>query len=687
MSYTLLHHHDDMSHLDGFGKPERHAKRASEVGVKALAVTNHGNMYSHLSHIKACKKHKIKPILGNELYVYHQPCDVRNNTNRWNSHMVVWAKNYQGWKRLAKLTSYTNDPKFFYYKPRIYPWNTDSVYGLEHFLDGNIQGFSGHTGSHLSDILYCDLYSDNPKEEREKIRKAYAQRNISDPDYYKRFLKDNWLDSACELALKFEKMFGKGNFFIELQNECYESDERPLWFQISAVECLRKVAKETGIPAVASSDPHYAYPEDSKDQRAMVMVQMKETYESVRKKLNDPENTDVFVFFGSDSFFIHSYEDMKKKFTQEELDNTNKIGDNIEEYDLEQKPYFPKIQVPVVKDNKVYTTCNNEYDRYLMHLCIEGAKRKQPWTSSKCSKQDYWDRLLSETEIMFKYGLSKYFIVVWDICMAADNRPKNRNFDWKANLKINGKIDPIPRGPGRGSAGSSLISYLLNITKLDPMSHDLMLARFMNAGRFTEDHISLPDIDLDFGVEGREWIIDYLRDKYGSQYCSQIVTFQRIQGRAAIKDLIRINGIPNGAQIANEITKLIPPEAEIADEIQEMHDAGHEDYGIINWAIDNIADFADVYNDDRYKEIIDQAIRCEGTIRGSGKHPAGIVITPETVDEIFPLTYDTKSKQQIIGMDMKDAEKLGGIKFDILGIVLLDKLKMIERLVNDSSGQ
>jgi DNA polymerase-3 subunit alpha len=434
---------------------------------------------------------------------------------------------------------------------------------------------------------------------------------------------------------------------------------------------------------MTSSDPHYANPEDADDQRIMVSVNMKETEESIQRKLSDDQESDIMVFFGSNNFYIHSYDEIKDKFTQEELEMTNKVAAMVEEYDISAKPSIPKFDIPNLPDLPFLRKIENPSDKYLMYLCVEGAKKFEPWTKSdKYKREDYWNRLNEEFKVIIEAGLSDYFLIVWDFCMAADNRPADHSFDWRKNLELGGKTDPIPRGVGRGSAAGCLISYLVSITGIDPILYNLIFSRFYNKGRNTADHIELPDIDSDFAVEDREWIIKYIENKYGQENVAQIITFQRMQGRAAIKDVFRVKGIKGGFELSNEICKYIPNEAEVADELQEIRDSGHPDYGLIKYSIDNSDEIQKFIKDEKIKGVLDQAIRCEGVKRGQGRHPSGIIVTPKPVKDHFPMVYDTRSKQKIIGVDMNNAAKLGGVKIDLLGTAILDKLKMTQDLVN-----
>jgi DNA polymerase-3 subunit alpha len=698
MSYIPYHVHTYYSILDGFGSPKANVARAKKLGLSALGISDHGNVFGHIAHWTECKKAKIKPILGVELYVTHKSAAIKEQDNRANCHMVCWAKNKDGWLNLMKLVSKTNDPEYYYYKPRIslFNWtdtdNNITHVGLEHFVgrDKGIMSFSGHQGSHLADNLFCDLFGDH-EQRRSDIKRAYGQYKERDIEFYRKFLKEDWLESTCELAEKMEGMFGKGNFFIELQNELKPTDRLALWIHPLIVECLREVSKQTGIPAMASSDPHYPSPEDAADQRLMVMTNMKETEASVQGKLDSEEGHDVMVFFGSDNFYIHSYDEMKEKFTEEELAMTVKVGEQIEEFDISHKPYIPKYDVPEFDTTASWLESAPAIeDKYLVHLCIEGAKKLKPWlnddwkdTKRKYSKEQYWKRLIEqEFPVIFKAQLSSYFLIVWDYCMAADNRPIDHSFNWKENLAKGGKIDPIPRGVGRGSAAGCLISYLIGITDIDPILYDLSFTRFYSEGRNTADHIEYPDIDSDFAVEDREWVIAYLEDKYGKDNVAQIITFQRIQGKAAVKDIFRVKNVEGGFDLSNEICKYIPGEAEIADDIQAMRDAGHEGYGILRWALDNSEKIQEYYTDPKLKPLFDQAVRCEGTKRGQGRHPSGVIVAPKPVEECFPMALDTKTKEKIIAVDMNEVAKLGGIKMDILGVAILDKLKMAQDLVN-----
>lgn len=685
--YSLFHAHSCYSILDGYSKPEANAKRAKECGITTLGISDHGNVFGHMDHIKACQEQGIKPALGVELYCPLRPLPEKK---RQNCHLVIWCKNKAGYKDLVSLVSKSNDGDsgYFYYKPQMPLFTTSHGPGLEEFCkNGNLMGFSGHQGSHLSNNLFCTLFNEDEDLYKKEIRKAYGQYKGYKKDDYRQFLKKDWLESTCDLAVRMENIFGKGNFWIELADAYNPKDQIPLAINPLIVECLREVSKQTGIPAMASADPHYASPEDAQYQRILVMTNLKETEQTVEAKIQSEQDNDVMVFFGSNEFYIPTYDEMRVKFTDEELEETNRAAEQIEEFSLVRKAYMPNFSIPAYKigdkDQSAYEICKTDYDKFLMYLCIKGAKEKKPWEKNpKNTKRDYWERLVKELKVIFGVGLSPYFLVVWDICMAADNRPKNHSFDWYNNLVAKGETDPIPRGQARGSGAGCCVSYMTGITGLlvDPLKYDLIFERFYDETRNAGDYIELPDIDLDFAVEDRDWIIEYIGNKYGKEKVGQIVTFGRIQGRAAIKDVFRTKGI--AFEIGNEVCKHVPDEAAIADQIQAHKDGGEEDYGIIHWSIENNETFRDFYENVQFSEAINTAIKLEGVIRSSGKHPSGVVATPEPIGQIFPLVWDTKSKQRIIGADMEDVAKMGGVKLDILGTTVLDKLKFTEDLVN-----
>lgn len=680
-TYSIFHQHSYYSNLDGLSSPDENCRRAKELNINLISITDHGNVNGHLDHIKAAKKYGIKYALGVELYVPWEFAGAKEN--RANDHLVVWAKSKSGLKQLWKMVGLSNHADYFYYKPRIQLRNHKEGFGIEEFAkSGELISYSGHQGSKLANLAFID-----PKDPLDKrkadLKRAYRNsKDIKSFDYYTQFLHKNWLDHTAEAALEFEKVFGKGNFYIEIQNEFDERDELPFHIHNLIAQCMREVSKVTGIPAMASSDSHYARREQSKDQRILLLTNMKSTEEDMRRKMEDPEENDILGFFSSDCFYIKSYEEMKQKFTQEELNNTNIVADQIEQYSLEEKAKLPTFSIPSFKPTN-YKNVKTKSDDYLLSLAIDGAKKLKPWNNTGLTKDDYWERLKTECDVIFEVGLSDYFLIVQDICKYCENAPEDRNyFDWQENLKTKKyTIKPIVTGPGRGSAAGCLLSYLTGITKIDPLMYGLIFSRFYNKGRNKGGYVSYPDIDLDIQATERPTVLNYLKWKY--QNTSQIITFSLMKGRGSLKDVFRVKNSPLPIPKINEICDKVGIESKIIAEIEEMK-SEDEDYNSLKWTLDNIDSFQEYYKDPHIKEVVDQAIRVEGTVRGTSKHASGVLIYPTPISDSFPTCLDPKSKETLVSVSMSNLEKLGGIKVDCLAVSVMDRLKMCEDLVHES---
>ena len=279
----------------------------------------------------------------------------------------------------------------------------------------------------------------------------------------------------------------------------------------------------------------------------------------------------------------------------------------------------------------------------------------------------YLDRIKKELSVIQDANLSGYFLIVRDIV----NYVK-RN-EW------------LP-GPGRGSAAGCLVSYLVGITQVDPIEHDLIFERFYNAGRNTDNHISLPDIDIDVPAERRDDTINYIRSKYGNNKVGQMITFGRLQGRGALKEVFRVHEACTFDEM-NTITKNIPQEHEISDQLQDM-----DEPSIIKWALINqpegLKEWCHINDDEqiegKYSKLFEQAIRLEGTYKSQGKHAAGVVISSENLSEVCPMVRDKHGEEKVAGLEMQDLESMGHVKFDVLGINFLDK---IMKIIKDTSNE
>jgi len=605
--------------LDGLSKPAQIADRCEEIGVKSCALTDHGNIAGAIKFYTQMKSRGIKPILGCELYICDQDASVQSKENRKLSHLLVLAKNYDGWQSLIKIVSESNKPAHYYHKPRL------DLDRLGEMLDGNLIGICGHLGSTLANKLV----------ENDTI-------------------VSNWKNIGIEYIDRFKDIFGKDNFFLEAQL----MDRDNLEIQSSLTDCIRELSKLTNTKTVCTPDAHYCKKEDAVDQRVLLCNNLKTTFPDINRKLNNNEDIGLGAFFSSDNFHILSQEEINNLHTEEEIENTNLIDAMCEEYDILSKPNLPPFPCPSGYDDA----------EYLRQLCRNGWRDKIANQIDKERHTEYADRIKYELDVLQGADLSSYFLIVQDIV----NYVRSNNW--------------LP-GPGRGSAAGCLVSYLIGITNIDPIKYNLMFDRFYNAGRNTDKHISMPDIDVDVPINKRENIIQYIKNTYGDNKVSQMITFNTIKGRGALKDVLRVYGNISFEEM-NKITKNIPDEAKIADELQTMKDETGE-ASIIKWTLEN--------NGDKLKEWchldkkgqlhgplakrFEQAIRLEGVKSNQSKHAAGIAISSKPLGEICPMVYDSKNKQMIAGMEMQDLESIGIIKFDILGVAMLDKIMTIQNLL------
>jgi len=405
---------------------------------------------------------------------------------------------------------------------------------------------------------------------------------------------------------------------------------------------------------------YYVDREDADLHRIILCSGMKTTMRKVYDAIRAGKNVQHQEFFESSDFFLKDNSEIAEFLLQdpESVNLFEDIYNKCETYDILNKPMLPKFPTP-----------NGESEEeYLKEICRQGWRKfliSSTKVSSEERKQVYLNRFLEEFEVIKNANLFGYFLIVQDIIKYVTEN------GWLA-------------GPGRGSAGGCLISYLIGITKIDPIEFDLLFSRFYNAGRNTEDHISLPDIDVDVPANKRDEVIAYLKTKYGNENVSQMLTFGRLQGRSAIKEVLRVREACGFSEM-NEITKNIPDEAAISDQLQEMDD---EDRSIIRWSLinkpDELRDFCFINDsgelDGDYAEYFKEAIAIEGTFKTQGKHAAGIVISANNLNKVCPMVNQKNGDEKIAGLEMEDLEALGHVKLDILGLTLLDKLMYIEKI-------
>lgn len=436
------------------------------------------------------------------------------------------------------------------------------------------------------------------------------------------------------------------NDLIELVSCLDENNniDKDLVFSILDKDNLINLNNDKSIDIKPS---YYTKQQDARLHRILLCSELKTTLPKIqtqlRKKQLDETIADYFI---NDNKFISTGNISK---TLEEIYNS------CEDYDILNKPMLPKFDCPDGLSE----------EEYLKVLARKGWKELLINTGKvkdSTDKQKYTDRFNEELGVIKDANLFGYFLIVQDIIKYVNGQ------GWMS-------------GPGRGSAAGCLISYLIGITQIDPVEYDLLFERFYNAGRNTDKNISLPDIDMDVPSKKRDVVIDYLKNKYGKDHVSQMITFGRLQGRSALKEVLRVNEACSFAEM-NNITKNIPNEAEISDQLADMED---DERSIIRWTLINrpnelkdfchIDDNGNLYGD--YAEYFQQAIEIEGTYKNQGKHAAGVVISSEPLYKVCPMVRAKDSNEKIAGLEMSDLESLGHVKFDILGLNLLDKLMFI----------
>ena len=465
MSFTHLHVHTEYSLLDGSNKIKEYVSRVKELGMNSAAITDHGVMYGVIDFYKAARAAGIKPVLGCEVYVApgsRFDRELSHGDDRY-YHLVLLAENNQGYQNLMKIVS-KGFVEGYYYKPRV------DMEVLETYHEGIIA---------LSACLAGEV---------------------------QRYLVRGLYEEAKETAYKYEKCFGKGNFFLELQDHGIPE-------QKTVNAGLMRMSQETGIELVATNDVHYTYAEDAEPHDILLCLQ-------TGKKLSD-ENR---MRYEGGQYFVKSEEEMRELFpyAAQAIDNTQKIADRCQveiEFGVTKLPHF---DVPEGYDSWTY----------LNKLCHEGLVRRYPDKHEELlPKLDY------ELSVIQKMGYVDYFLIVWDFINYA-------------------RTHGIPVGPGRGSAAGSLVSYTTGITNIDPIRYNLLFERFLNPERVT-----MPDIDIDFCYERRSEVIDYVIEKYGKDCVTQIVTFGTLAARGVIRDVGRVMDLPYN--FCDTIAKNIPNELNI----------------------------------------------------------------------------------------------------------------------------
>src|SRR3954453_9727854 len=581
--FVHLHLHTDYSLLDGACDVEKLCEHVHHLGMPAVAMTDHGNIFGAVHFVNAAHKHGVKPIVGCELYVCKKDDHRAAPEGDTYTHLLVLAENEEGYRNLVKITSEAS-LHGFYYNPQV----------SKKFLAEHSRGLIGLSGCLKGEVA-------------------------------ERLVEGNY-DAARTAAGSFVDIFGKGNFFLEIQDQGLELEHR-------IHPGLFKLEKDLGLPMVATNDSHYLCEDDAHAQDVMVCIQ---TGKSIR-------DTARMKFDGT-QFYVKNYDEMYRVFkdSPDVLTRTLDIAERCHlKIDKIPNP-FPEFEVP-----PGYTI-----DSYFVHVTREGFARRletlrpqSELSKLKHSIADYEQRLERELAIIQQMKFPGYFLIVWDFIRYAKERG-------------------IPVGPGRGSAAGSLVSYALGITDIDPLQHELLFERFLNPER-----VSMPDIDIDFCMNRRGEVIDYVTRKYGRENVAQIITFGTMAAKAAIKDVGRAMDIPYTD--VDRIAKMVPTTLNIKletaiKESQALQEA-YEKYSQV-------------------RELLNTALKLEGLVRNAGVHAAGVVIAPQPLTELVPL-HKPKKDEIVTAFDMVAIEKLGLLKMDFLGLTTLtildDALRLIEQFRGD----
>ncbi len=572
MYFTHLHTHSHYSLLDGMAQPEKLLLKAKEFGFDALALTDHGVLYGAIEFYTKAKEMGIKPIIGIEIYIaprtlYDKVPKIDTNV----SHLVILAKDYEGYQNMLKLVT-ISELEGFYYKPRI------DKETLKKYSRGLI-GLS-----------------------------ACAQGEIA------KFILQNNYEKAKETALEYQEIFGQGNFYLELQHHPEMDDQEKI------NKNLLKISEETGIPAVITTDVHYLNLEDKKAHEVLLAVQTNSSFDEKERFTMAQMN----LHFKSKEEILKDFSSYPQLF-----ENIRKIVDACNLEIPLGKVILPYFEVPGGKDSF----------EYLKELAYQGFFQKY----SK-DNQEAIQRLEYELEVIKKTGFSDYFLIIYDIIRFARERG-------------------IPTNT-RGSAGGSLVAYVLGITAIDPLKYNLYFERFLNPER-----IQPPDIDLDVSDISRQEVIEYLTKKYGQDHVAQIVTFGIMKARLAVRDVCRALGKPYS--LGDKISKLIPFNLNLEK------------------ALETVPELRELYetNEDA-REVIEMAKKLEGVARHASTHAAGIVISREPLTHYLPLQHSSRSEKEIVSQyDMYSLEKIGLLKIDILGLANLTIIKNTLRIIRKVYGK
>ncbi len=581
-NFVHLHLHTDYSLLDGACELGELTAEAARRGMPAVAVTDHGNLFAAANFFHKANTHGVKPVIGCEVYVAPDNHKNRGSEAERSNHLVLLCENEEGYKNLIQLVS-TGFLDGFYYKPRV-----------DHEL----------LAKHSKGLIALSACL------RGEVTEAILNEKY---------------DRARENAYRLRDIFGKGNFFLEIQDQGLEVEVR-------INRDLVRLSRETGIPLVVTNDCHYLTRADSHAQEVLLCIQTGKTMSDTQR-----------MKFATDQFYFKTVEEMAQVFGElpDALARTVAIAERCNVKISRIDDPFPKFEVPE----------GHSTGSYFEKVTREGFATRVPQLERLAKRNllrhplaEYETRLTAEIEMIKKMHFAGYFLIVWDFIHYA-------------------RAQGVPVGPGRGSAAGSLVSYALRITDVDPLQYDLLFERFLNPER-----ISMPDIDIDFCMRRRGEVIDYVRQKYGEKSVAQIITFGTMAAKAVLKDAGRALDMPYGE--VDKIAKLVPNQLNI--ELEEALKQSPQ--------LDSLRK-----TDERVKELVEVALRLEGLARHASTHAAGVVISPRPLTEIVPL-YKSNKDEITTQYDMNALERIGLLKMDFLGLTTLTVVTDAVRMIKANRG-
>ena len=644
MSFVHLHVHTQYSILDGQSAIGDLFARASELGMPALAITDHGNMYGVKEFLKVAKKFPdVKPIIGCEIYVTrHYDHKLKDKDHRGYYHLILLAKNYNGYKNLMKIVSTGHIEGKYYDKPRV-----------SHEV----------VEKYAQDLVCCSA-----------CIAGEVPRAIIAGD----------MKGAEEAIMWHKKVFGD-DFYLEVQEHktMVPGQSQDVYeHQMVANEGILRLAEKTGTKVVATNDVHFVRKEDGPAHDRLICL-------TTNTYIDEPDRLRY-----TQQEYLKSEDEMLDMFYKhpETLSNTLEVADKIESYKIDKDPILPKFDLPAdfLADIDTYLEkyrhiidegrcdkngkergeefCNSV--AYLCHLTYKGAQRRYGDTLT----DEQAERIEFELKTICKMGFPDYFLIVQDFIAAA-------------------RAEGISVGPGRGSAAGSAVAYCLKITNIDPIRYDLLFERFLNP-----DRINMPDVDIDFDDDGRYRVFQYIEEKYGKDHISHVITYGTMAAKSAIKDVARVSRM--SIEESNRLTKLVPDRPFEIDELDEngkpvLDEEGKKKKKELKPKLGNCIKYHDLKNEmengsEQTKEVLTYAEKLEGCIRQTGVHACAMIIGRGNLTEYIPISIaNDKLTGEEVWVSQYDGhyiEEVGMLKMDFLGLRTLSIIKECQANIKKRFG-